>query len=212
MPWFIGLQLCFYCSKEEEKKEAIAAVFQRHERCLISLRRLSFSFQLHVSVSTTYFPSSSPESPQSRISGRLSLLSFFSPPLYSTCNFAWISSSLSTHPTGSYEPSVSGPSSTTRHSTLCSRAKFADSHLSMSRRLAISKPFPLPLPKAGRSSCFIPRWARGETRKAVWQPPDPSSVICKGKNGTHLIEGESILVFLGREAGMRVVILVSGGS
>lgn len=79
--------------QRRRKKEAIAAVFQRHERCLISLCHLSFSLRLHISVSTTYFPSSSPVSPQSRISSRLSLLSFFFLPL-STCNFSWISFSL----------------------------------------------------------------------------------------------------------------------
>lgn len=32
---------------------------------------------------------------------------------------------------------------------------------------SIPKPFSLSLPKARTSSCFIPRWAQGETRKAV---------------------------------------------
>lgn len=80
--------------RRRRKKEAIAAVFQRHERCLISLCHLSFSFHLHISVSTTYFPSSSPVSPQSRISSHLSLLSFFFFLPLSTCNFSWISFSL----------------------------------------------------------------------------------------------------------------------
>lgn len=76
----------------------------------------------------------------------------------------------------------------------------------------ISKPFPsseevlLFRPSAG---------TRGETHKAVRQPPDPPpSVMRKGKF-THLIGGESILgtggVAVGG-AGMKVVILVSGGS
>lgn len=56
---------------------------------------------------------------------------------------------------------------------------------------SIPKPFPLSFPKARTSYCFIPQWAQGETRQAVRQPSDPSSVIRKGK-GTLLIEGGSI--------------------
>lgn len=55
---------------------------------------------------------------------------------------------------------------------------------------SIPKPFSLSFPKARTSYWFIPRWAQGETRQAVRQPSDPSSVIRKGK-GTLLIEGGS---------------------
>lgn len=70
-----------------------------------------------------------------------------------------------------------------------------------------TKPFSLSLPKSRTSSCFIHWWAWGETSKAVWQPPDPSSVIWKGKS-TLLIRGG---VSRGWGAGMDVVILVLGG-
>lgn len=95
--------------------------------------------------------------------------------------------------------------------SLCSfssHAQFSDGHLSMSVRLPSLNLFPCHSLKSRTPRCFIPRWAQGETSKGVQQPPDPSSVICKGKS-TLLIGGEASK---GWRAGMEVVILALGGS
>lgn len=134
MPWFIGLQLCFYCSGGKR----LAAVFQHSKRCLISLCHFPALFHLFLLQSLnpsihslSLCPTSDSSIFQSSCSS--SFYSFFThifPISVSTFNSL---SGLIPH----LLPTPTSP----LHSTLCSRAKFANSHLSMSIQLPSSNNF-----------------------------------------------------------------------